>query len=267
MLKDRPWIRNHPGKCLTKAFAWQSKQTRSSIQGCVKALKGYLQGWRRSGAQKAKAVGAHYIFQSNRSMKENHSWCHTTSNWCFTGRAPQLGDISWSAFLSYQTAVLIAWPAACLSLPFWKAKTCCSSAEQGQMSPACHQHSISTSKWAAGPELTSISNYSGITPILLMDIIKEDQQTCSLSWLWFELIVLHQDYSPGGLCNIHSTFLCTLFLNMCKKIPLLYLSRKKSAVAFGICLHTSSTLSSGLVVVVVFAAVTEMYKIMQLSSI
>ena len=100
MLKDSPWIRNHPWKCLTKELAWQLKQT-SSIHGCVEALKCYLQGWRRSGAQQAKAAGAHYIFQSNRSMKGNNSGPHTASNRCFTGRAAHSGDIPWTAVLGY----------------------------------------------------------------------------------------------------------------------------------------------------------------------
>lgn len=34
-------------------------------------------------------------------MKGNHSWPHTTSSWCFTGRGPHPGDIPWTAFLSY----------------------------------------------------------------------------------------------------------------------------------------------------------------------
>ena len=54
---------------------------------------------------------------------------------------------------------------------------------------------------------------------------------------------------------------------MYKKNPIPLPLQKKSTVAFGICLHISSTLFSGLVVVVVFAAVTEMHDIMQLSSI
>lgn len=162
--------------------------------------------------------------------------------------------IPWTAFLSYPNSNAPLHPLACLSLPFWKAKvlfSCRAAADvTGFPSPPT---SGPGKHWWDQPWPACAHQRVPATLLLAMGLTGTHPITLKLQ--------------PGGTGNIHPVLytLSTLFLNMCKKTPLLYLSRKKiHCYLWHLSPHFFHTF---LCPVVVIAAVTEMHKIMQLSSI
>lgn len=171
----------------------------------------------------------------------------------FSGRALH----PWAAFLSYPNS-----NASLLSLDL-------SDSHSGKPRHAvllqgrsrCHWFPIPTNKWALGWALKHCWDQSWpayahqrapATPFLAIDLI------------WTHHITLK--LQPRRHLKHPQYTLSTLFLNMCKKIPLLYLSRKKiHCFLWHLSPHFFHTFLCP--VVVVIAAVTEMHEIMQLSNI
>lgn len=156
----------------------------------------------------------------------------------FSGRALHPGDIPWTAFLSYPN---INAPLSSLDLqPV-------SASHSGKPRRAvllqgrsrCHWLPIPTSKWAMGWAHKYWHWWDQPWPacakgtlFLATDLIWTHRVTLKLQ---LRRHLRHPQYA-----------LSTLFLNMCKKSHYFTSPEKESTVAFGICLHTSSTLFSAL---------------------
>lgn len=140
----------------------------------------------------------------------------------FSGRALHPGVIPWTAFLSYpnSNAPLHHLTCSLSQPPLLEQPKCCSPAGQEQMSLASHPHQqMGLGKpWWDQPWPACAHQRVPATLLLAMDLIGTHQITLKLQprrhWKHPQHSVLYT--------------LSTLFLNTCKKNPLLHLSRKKN---------------------------------------
>lgn len=124
------------------------------------------------------------IFQSNKSVKGNHSWSHTTTNWCFQGELCTQETFLGLHFSATQTAVLFSHRLTSSPVSAsHSGKTRHAVALQGRS--RCHWLPIPT-KWALG--WAHKHWWDQPQPALH---IKGYQQPCSLPWTGFEHITLH----------------------------------------------------------------------------
>lgn len=173
-------------------------------------------------------------------MKGNHSWSHTTRNWCFQGELCTQETFLGLPFSATQTSMLLSHHLTCsLSQP--------PILESQDVLLSCRAGADVTdfpSPPASGPwaELTSTGT-GGISPDLHV------QRVPATLFLATDLIWTHHvtlKLQLRGHLKHPQYALSTLFLNVCKKSHYFTSPEKESTVAFGICLHTSSTLFSAL---------------------